>query len=88
MRNEMRKLLDRLEESGKQDLPHEDVAAKETTVTADEEDIDLAALFAETENSMAKAVQAATSDGETDEADEVFLLLVRSHRGTYISHLL
>ena len=58
-------------ESGKQDLPHEDVAAKETTVTADEEDIDLAALFAETENSMAKAVQAATSDGETDEADEV-----------------
>ncbi len=58
-------------ESGKQDLPHEDVAAEETTVTADEEDIDLAALFAETENSMASAVQAATSDGETDEADEV-----------------
>lgn len=58
-------------ESGKQDLPHEDVAAEETTVTADEEDIDLAALFAETENSMARAVQAATSDGETDEADEV-----------------
>ena len=58
-------------ESGKQDLPREDMAAEETAVTADEEDIDLAALFAETENSMAKAVQAATSDGETDEADEV-----------------
>ena len=58
-------------ESGKQDLPREDVIAEETTVTADEEDIDLAALFAETENSMAKTVQAATSDGETDTADEV-----------------
>ncbi len=58
-------------ESGKQELPHEDVVAEETTVTADEEDIDLAALFAETENSMAKTVQAATSDGETDTADEV-----------------
>ena len=58
-------------ESGKQDLPREDVVAEETAVTADEEDIDLAALFAETENSMAKAVQAATSDGETDTTDEV-----------------
>ena len=58
-------------ESGKQDLPREDAVAEETAVTADEEDIDLAALFAETENSMARAVQAATSDGETDEADEV-----------------
>ena len=58
-------------ESVKQDLPREDAVAEETAVTADEEDIDLAALFAETENSMARAVQAATSDGETDEADEV-----------------
>ena len=58
-------------ESGKQDLPREDVVAEETAVAADEEDIDLAALFAETENSMAKAVQAATSDGETETTDEV-----------------
>lgn len=58
-------------ESGKQDLPREDAVAEETAVTADEEDIDLAALFAETENSMAKAVQAATSDGETVTTDEV-----------------
>ena len=57
-------------ESGKQDLPREDMAAEETAVTADEEDIDLAALFAETENSMARIVKAATSDGETDTADE------------------
>ena len=57
-------------ESGKQDLPREDMAAEETAVTADEEDIDLAALFAETENSMARTVKAATSDGETEIADE------------------
>ena len=57
-------------ESGKQDLPREDMATEETAVTADEEDIDLAALFAETENSMARTVKAATSDGETDTADE------------------
>ena len=58
-------------ESGRQDTPEEAVRTEERVVTANEEDIDLAALFAETENSMAKTVKAATSDGEADIADEV-----------------
>ena len=57
-------------ESGQKDAPIEDVRAEKPVVTADEEDMDLAALFAETENSMARTVKAATSDGETDPASE------------------
>ncbi len=56
--------------SGRQDTPRENIHTEEAVQTADEEDIDLAALFAETENSIARTVQAATSDGEADKADE------------------
>ena len=55
-------------ESDRQDMPAQDVHTEDTAVPADEEDVDLAALFAETENSMAKAVQAATSDGADETA--------------------
>ena len=57
-------------ESDRQDMPAQDVHTEDTAVPADEEDLDLAALFAETENSMAQTVQAATSDDETGGADE------------------
>ena len=47
-----------------------DDRTEETVMPVDEEDIDLAALFAETENSMARTVKAATSDDETVSAEE------------------
>ena len=57
-------------ENGRQDSPVDNARAAKAAVPADEEDLDLAALFAETENSMAQTVQAATSDDETGGADE------------------
>ena len=57
-------------ESGRQKASVDDARARETVVPADEEDMDLAALFAETENSMARTVKAATSDDVTGAADE------------------
>ena len=49
----------------KNDTPHKNLHTGEVSRTDEEGDDDLAALFAETENSIARSVKAATSDGET-----------------------